>query len=68
MTRKDYIAIAKALNSGYTYLDDNTVVHYKASERMLAHIANEVADIMAKDNSNFNRDRFMHAVNTGCMA
>lgn len=53
MTRKDYVKIAKVISTAWV-----------ASQDFRDSIANDFADMLEKDNPNFNRDKFLKAC--GC--
>ncbi len=66
MSKKDYVAIGKALrtvlvryNSGFSNPHDYTVAH------IIHHAALEIAAVFAADNPNFDRQRFLWFVETG---
>ena len=56
MTRKDYVAIAAALNAN---LNEYTSV---VARQVVKHAAGALADVLLSDNPKFNRDLFMLAV------
>lgn len=61
MTRKDYVAVAAAIRNAATRTvgnDDYDVYNELVS---LSWAAQYIADVMAKDNPRFDRDRFMAA-------
>lgn len=61
MTKKDYIAIAaiiKSVGARITELDERA---YQAADDMRIQIARDCADMPARDNSRFDRARFLAA-------
>lgn len=63
MTRKDYIALAEALNMAQLQVTTNAAPT-KAREhaRALQHAAHNIADVCQQDNANFNKTRFYDAL------
>jgi hypothetical protein len=57
MTRKDYILIAEVLRIEYLNCDDG----YRAEEA-IHRIAIEMADMLHRDNSRFDREHFLAVV------
>ena len=53
MTRKDYIAIAKALSEVDPSTDDGFFA--------IRHAAENIADVFEQDNPNFDREKFLDA-------
>lgn len=60
MTRKDYVAIAKAISDGQ-FIDLRTNGEVAVSVLTRAKIARQLADAMSRDNPRFDRDRFLAA-------
>lgn len=58
MTRKDYVAVAKILNSYAVVAEDSNLI----SSFVIKSIAEDFADLFANDNPNFNEDKFLDAV------
>lgn len=58
MTRKDYIEVAKILNSYAVAAQESNLV----SSFVIKSIADDFADLFANDNPNFDRTRFENAV------
>ena len=56
MTRKDYIAIAGAINKASERYGE------PAAKMVLDDVVNEIAEVLAADNPNFDKDRFVDAV------
>lgn len=58
MTRKDYIAVAKAVKQGM-----QEAISWKAGDpyTTTSYIVGEIAQVMAKDNANFNPKTFFTA-------
>jgi hypothetical protein len=59
MTKKDYIAIAAALNRFYK---TSPLDEHKMPEAPILDVANALGDIMETDNPRFDRDRFINAI------
>jgi hypothetical protein len=57
MTRKDYVATANILNSYVEAGQDNILI-----VSLVKSIAEDFADLFARDNENFDEDRFLDAV------
>lgn len=57
MTRKDYIAIAAALRDSYPIAENNS------PDSAWRHCVNAIADTLQRDNSRFDRERFLKACN-----
>jgi hypothetical protein len=57
MTRKDYVAIAAALNACRYHPDDGAETDWACCD---IH-ARAIADVMARDNPRFDRARFLKA-------
>jgi hypothetical protein len=57
MSRKDYVAIAALLRDHANTLSDPT----QAWDIAVADLVNDVADLFAADNPNFDRRRFLEA-------
>jgi hypothetical protein len=55
MTRKDYLLIAEAIQR--TRYDQSFVVHHGTLDTLAEHMA----DMLATDNRNFDRERFLAA-------
>lgn len=55
MSRKDYIAIAAAIKKSQQHPG------FEGDEQDLYIVASNVADALADDNPNFNRERFLAA-------
>ena len=55
MTRKDYVAIARALNEQVSFVTTENARY------VLAAVMQHTADVFAADNPRFDRDRFMAA-------
>ncbi len=60
MTRKDYVAIAAAIKA-HTYSSNAEINTRNAAEGTRQHIAEELADVMARENPRFDRARFLAA-------
>jgi hypothetical protein len=60
MTKKNYVAIGKVLHNQLEEYEHNA--DYRA---VIMDAAVALADIFSKDNSLFNRERFLHFVATG---
>jgi hypothetical protein len=58
MTKKDYIAIARALN---VQLVGWTIAESPDAAKIVAGIADEISDLFAADNPRFDRARFLQA-------
>lgn len=58
MTRKDYVAIAAALRQ--FYMDDERESIHTASGAV-EYVAHNIANVMARDNPRFDRQRFLRA-------
>lgn len=56
MTKKDYIAIASAIETAYATHDDD-----RLDMRFLKHLSNMVADKLSEDNPRFDRAKFLKA-------
>lgn len=66
MTKKDYIALASAINLSRVQVNVlATAKQAAANENVLGHVAYNVAEILADDNPNFDRERFLAAC--GCV-
>ena len=61
MTRKDYVAIASAILYAKTKLTPTA-----APSTVLLFVADKIADVMAKDNPRFDRERFLCAALDKC--
>jgi len=57
MTKKDYEAFAEILN--YTY--QKSAQYLKKPDRLIEHLAEDIATILAEDNPRFDRERFLTA-------
>lgn len=57
MTRKDYVAIASALNTQVKRARSRPLTGFDVLD-----LVGEISDIMQRDNPNFDADRFMAAV------
>jgi hypothetical protein len=57
MTRKDYIATANILSSYLEQAEENIL-----ASLIVKSIAEDFADLFAKDNPNFDEERFLDAV------
>lgn len=60
MTKKDYLAIAHAINDG-ALINCATAADAQMNRRTRHTIAHRLADMMAQDNSRFNHERFLEA-------
>ena len=60
MTRKDYVAIAAAIRQ-QAYSPNADINTRNAAEGTREHIADDIADAMARDNPRFDRARFLKA-------
>ena len=58
MTRKDYIATAKILNSYAVAAKESNLI----SSFVIKSIAEDFADLFANDNPNFDEEKFLDAV------
>jgi hypothetical protein len=64
VTRKDYVAIARAFHECKP-LDNGTGVKYAAEKETWESIMMEVANVFAEDNARFEVKRFFAACNGG---
>jgi len=56
MSRKDYVAIAMAINEAYKMSD-----YHPEARHDMERVAGNIARVFAANNPNFDRDRFMAA-------
>ena len=59
MTKKDYVAIARIINTSNRETGDKAA--NQARKHLLDCVANDLADIMERDNPKFDRARFLTA-------
>ena len=57
MTRKDYILIAEVLRIEYLNCDEGW-----RAEQAIEHVAEEMADMLQRDNGRFDREHFLAVV------
>lgn len=63
MTRKDYVALAAALNDEVEAAYADSTRSGETAARTLCNVTVRVADVLAADNPRFDRSRFYDAVN-----
>lgn len=61
MTRKDYVAIAKIINSYFDLADQHDGLNANVHDFLI----DPFVDLLAKDNPNFDKDRFWEACTNG---
>lgn len=61
MTRKNYIAIAEAINVSLFTIDCDDMPMSEAHNLGITVAARNIADVMQADNPRFDRDRFLKA-------
>lgn len=65
MTRKDYIALAAALNAEIEAAYQDETRNGETAARTLCNVTVRLADVLSADNPNFDRHRFYSAALAG---